>query len=131
MRRILSVLFLTLFVLVSCKNKLFDYRNKFIGNYNFVYTRTWDNTSLPGGTAGDTTIYYMGEVIPLDDNQLAIAWYDGTVQNVVVAKDGVLSVCDAQVGTVNDEMLNMSYENDLCGLATSGEQIITLTGAKQ
>ena len=73
----------------------------------------------------------MGEVIPLDDNQLAIAWYDGTVQNVVVAKDGVLTVCDAQVGTVNDEMLNMSYENDLCGLATSGEQIITLTGAKQ
>ncbi|MEJ6582436.1 MAG: hypothetical protein QNL61_08130 [Crocinitomicaceae bacterium] len=61
MTRIRTILSLSLFVVVffGCEKKLFDYRNKYLGGYQFTYYCSyWQMV----GTTGDTTIIDEGKI---------------------------------------------------------------------
>jgi hypothetical protein len=50
---------LIFFTLVGCEKKSFDYRNKYIGEYDMTYSYTYWQM---GGVTSETTIFYQGSV---------------------------------------------------------------------
>ncbi len=127
-RKILMVT--TLFVfLIGCKKKLFDYRNKYIGSYEFILHRhTW----TMGIGEADTTFYYSGEVSYGDKGKITIDWFDHDKLQFEVNKDGEIRVCHQQIGKFSKKSVNLSFDDDICGSGPNGANtVFTLNGTKK
>ena len=124
---------LTVIVLISalfgCKKKLFDYRNKYLGDYQIVYQYSYWQM---GGVTGDTTINYIGQIKYGDKGNIKIDCYDGSEYEFEVSKDGEITKCNSSLGTIDKNNFELTFTDDLCSPGPLGANYtITLTGNKQ
>jgi hypothetical protein len=114
--------------LPGCKRKLFDYRNKYIGNYQLTYDfHYWEM----GGITKDTTVVYKGKVKYGEKGSVKIDWYDGSEYDFELSQKGALSKCNTSVGTMNKHQFQLSFTDDLCGPGPLGSNYtIVLSGIK-
>lgn len=89
MKKIFFLLLLSS-LLWSCKKNLFDYRNKFIGDYNFLVHKTaW---SLSGPFI-DTTYSYQGRIqIGSASDKIFINFSEITSMETYIYEDGTVSI---------------------------------------
>lgn len=125
---ITSLLILTA-SLPGCKRKLFDYRNKYLGDYQITYHYNyWEM----GGITKDTTITYSGEVRYGSKGEIKIDWYDGSEYAFKVSKKGAISKCNQSIGTMDRHHFELSFTDDLCGTGPMGANYtVTLSGDKE
>ena len=116
-----------LVVLPGCKKKLFDHRNKYMGDYIFTYSYHY----FHGGTLIDTSIFYSGSIDYGSKGEIRLSWVDGTDKTLGVVKNGVLTRCNKKVGNINDSHIGFSYDENVCEplLGISG-YIHSLSGDK-
>jgi hypothetical protein len=82
----------------GCEKHPFDYRNKYLGNYNFTVHETEWTYSL--GTTLDTTYAYIGEVsYGSDENTVSISYTENYSATTVVNEDGSLK-CYSGTGSI-------------------------------
>lgn len=115
--------------LPGCKRKLFDYRNKYLGNYQITYHYNyWEM----GGVTKDTTITYNGEVRYGSKGEVKIDWYDGSEYTFNVSKKGAVSKCNQSIGTMDRKQFELSFTDDVCGTGPMGANYtVTLNGDKE
>ncbi len=93
----ISLLSLLAFSLLSssCEKRFLDYRNKYTGNFDIVYTSTWSNMGNSGSSTTnlDGRVYYDKEV-----RQMIRIEYNNTYVNLDISRDGILSQNGAIVG---------------------------------
>ena len=85
--KLFILLFLSL--IYGCQKKPFDYRNKFIGNYNFsVHKRTWSTL----GPVTETDYNYTGTISygNYNDNAINIIFLDDKNVEPILYEDGSL-----------------------------------------
>lgn len=89
MKKCFIVLFCFI-ALAGCKKNPFDFRSKYLGNYNFSIHRTaW---TLSGPTL-DTTYFYTGEVEKGSETNTAIISFSESVSiETDIYEDGTISV---------------------------------------
>ena|SRR3990172_13368808 len=76
-------------LIYGCK-KNSDYRNKFVGDYNFVIHNSWYYGWPPNVTSGDTTYSYDGKIeISSDKNSVLISSSSFSMQ-ATIYEDGTL-----------------------------------------
>lgn len=115
--------------LTGCEKKLFDYRNKYLGDYQITYYYSYWQM---GGVTGDTTITNNGEVKYGDKGNIKIDWYDGSEYEFEVSKEGEITKCNYSLGTIDKKNFSLSFTDDLCSPGPLGANYtITLTGSKQ
>lgn len=103
--------------LFACKKKLFDYRNKYLGDYTFTYTSSYWQM---GGVTGDTTINYTGQLKYGDKQQIKIEWFDGSEVEFELSKKGIISKCNSEIGKMDKHSLELTFTDDLCGTGPQG-----------
>lgn len=115
--------------LPGCKRKLFDYRNKYLGEYQITYHYNyWEM----GGITKDTTITYSGEVRYGGKEEIKIDWYDGSEYTFNISKKGSLSKCNKSIGTMERKQFELSFTDDVCGTGPMGANYtVTLRGDKE
>lgn len=125
---IISIFILTA-SLPACKRKLFDYRNKYLGDYQITYHYNyWEM----GGITKDTTITYSGEVNYGSKGEVKIDWYDGSEYAFNVSKKGAISKCNNSIGTMERKHFELSFTDDVCGTGPMGSNYtVTLSGDKE
>lgn len=69
-RFVLLIFSALLVVLPGCKKKLFDRRNKYIGDYTFTYSYHY----FQGGTQIDTSIFYSGSIDYGSKGEIKVSW---------------------------------------------------------
>ncbi len=130
MTRKLSTFILLGFVLAisGCEKKLFDYRNKYIGNYQLTYNFHY---SQMDGTTKDTLVVYKGKVKYGEKGSVKIDWYDGSEYDFELSKKGALSKCNTSVGSMSKQQFQLSFTDDLCGPGPMGsDYTVVLNGMK-
>jgi len=89
----------------SCEKSVFDYRHKYVGEWNFkVIGYYWSMNPYPTGWTFHDTIYYHGEISYGDEkSELIINYQSG--ENVIIAinKEGVINKSDEESGQFNDK----------------------------
>jgi hypothetical protein len=125
--------FLAVFVLITaltgCEKKLFDYRNKYLGDYQITYHNSYVKN---GGVTGDTTIVYVGEITYGDKGNIKIEFFDGSEEEFEVSKKGEISKCNSLLGEIDKKKFSLSFTDDLCVPGPMGANYtITLSGSKQ
>ena len=76
--------------LVHVKKKLFNYRNKYLGNYEFEVHRYYFNVADSVST--DTLLFYSGEISYGDkDSTIKIQYLENNSIEPIVNKNGKLS----------------------------------------
>ncbi|MNU79655.1 hypothetical protein D3C71_692700 [compost metagenome] len=126
----LFVLLLLCIVSGSCDKKLFDYRNKYIGDYRFDYHyEYWEM----GGANKDTTITYEGKIAYGGKGNLKIDWPDGSTNEFSVSKkDGEISKCSKVIGTISKKQVQFTFDDNLCGGGPLGSNyVVTFSGTKK
>ncbi|WP_343637386.1 hypothetical protein [Fluviicola sp.] len=115
--------------LPGCKRKLFDYRNKYIGNYQLTYDfHYWEM----GGITKDTSVVYKGKVKYGEKGSVKIDWYDGSEYIFDVSKKGAISKCNQSIGTMERKHFELSFTDDVCGTGPMGSNYtVTLSGNKE
>ena len=128
------ILMLSLFF--TCKKKMFDYRNKYVGEYSFSgYTYTI------GRISGNSDTTYFENI----DGELS---YDkkgekGTmnlfVENLIfkeftIDKSGNINLCLSKTTIDNDYTFEITYDKIICddgSPAMGGKEMYTITGKKK
>ena len=131
MNRTLTIFSLIVLIsaLIGCEKKLFDYRNKYLGDYQITYHYSYWQM---GGVTGDTTITYNGQINYGDKGKIKIDWYDGSEYEFEVSKDGGITKCNSSLGTIDKNNFELTFTDDLCSPGPLGANYtISLTGAKQ
>ena len=99
MKKILILLF-CIFLVTGCQKNPFDYRTKFVGDYNFtVRLTTWTIYEQ----TGDTTYLFKGKI-----------WYDGNEKMVSVEFSGY-----------QPEKVNLYEDGSMKGQHVNGEFVST------
>src|SRR5258708_941938 len=90
MKRIFLLIFCCL-TIFGCKKSIFDYRSKFIGDYNFVVHETaW---IFNKGTILDTVYSYNGNVgYGSDENTISITFSQNMTVDPTIYEDGTLNI---------------------------------------
>jgi hypothetical protein len=120
----------------SCKKKLFDYRNKYVGEYNF------SGYNFVKGITGESvdTIFFNqinGEL--LYDRQLERDKMNLFIEDVIsieftLNKSGSMSVCSEEGIIDEDYSLSVSFDKYICDYGKpllGGKHIYTITGKKK
>lgn len=127
--RIILTIIVLFSTLTNCEKKLFDYRNKYLGDYQITYHYSYWQM---GGATGDTTITYTGQINYGDKGSIKIDWYDGSDNEFEVSKDGEITKCNSSLGTIDKNNFSLSFTDDLCSPGPLGANYtITLSGSKQ
>jgi hypothetical protein len=128
-------LFLSLIIISSgCKKKLFDYRNKYTGDYNFVYS--YSSWTLSLGVYESDTIYYSGKVYYDKKSKgiIKINYTSNATLELQINKNGDLSLqCGTTIGKFeNKNKLTLNYSTNSCpGGGLGGGSNFSITGIKQ
>ncbi len=116
-------------ILFSCKKHPFDYRAKYIGNYNFTFHYV---RGLPPPYHVDTTYYDTGKInYGSDINKISIYFSGGNKNEFVLYEDGTLAESDyyydasGEFASSND--IIYSFSGGGLGCACT----ITVTGQKK
>jgi hypothetical protein len=126
-KKLTSIIILAFILSLSgCKKKLFDYRNKFLGDYSITYHYSYWQM---GGNTGDTTIQYNGVIEYGDKGNIKLEWYNGDRYEFSVSKKGTISKCNSTIGNISKKGFDLSFTDDLCGTGPmSLNYTITLHG---
>lgn len=126
---ILVIVLLSIFT--ACKKDDEDYRDKYIGTYNFSYYYTF--TVLGSGTTSYDTVLYVGNVALEGDSALLVDWPDSGDQEVLdIDQEGSLFKCRTLLGAVNSCALNIAYDDNVCGPGPNGANYtVKIRGVKQ
>ena len=131
-----SLLILTLiFISVGCKKQPFDYRNKYIGKFNFVYSyRSW---TMQGTYASDT-IYYSGKIYYdiSSEDKIKLDYDQNATLELDINKNGELSLpCGVTIGKFdNNDQVTLNYGSNSCsggGGGLGGGTNCSLTGTRK
>jgi hypothetical protein len=130
MKKFIQYFVLPIFLIIllsACEKKLFDRRNKYIGDYTFTYSYSY----LQGGTVIDTSIFYSGTIVYGSKGEIKVSWYDETMLTLEVDKNGILKKCNKNVGNINNGHIGISFDDYVCEplLGNSGN-IHQLSGDK-
>jgi hypothetical protein len=125
------VSFLFLITTNSCEKSVFDYRHKYVGDWNFkVIGYYWSISPYPTGWTFQDTSYYSGEISYGEgNNELVITYKSG--ENVVVSidKEGVIDESYEISGQFEDkEHINLTIRSPQSMLG--GGYTKTITGWK-
>ena len=129
----ISFAFLLLFVLPACKKQVFDYRNKYIGNWNFHYYSTSFNASGTGIQSYSDSGDYQGSIsyTPFQKsskNYLIIQFSPSQQINAELDKQGNFKACTE--GAFSDER-SISFKYSGCGGLLGSGTTYYVTGTKQ
>ncbi|HNW73582.1 MAG TPA: hypothetical protein PKN44_08145 [Bacteroidales bacterium] len=115
----------------SCEKSVFDYRHKYVGEWNFkTIGYYWSMSPYPTGWTFQDTTYYSGEISYGDDkSELNINYKSG--ENVIVSidKEGVIDGTHEKSGQFDDKehiTLILSSPQSMIG----GGYTKTITGWK-
>lgn len=119
---------LILLSLSGCDKKLFDYRNRYIGEYQFTYHYSY--WQMGGGT-GDTTISYVGKVKYGEKECIKFDWHNGDEYEYDVSRKGEISKCNHAIGKFDKNNFLFSYTDNLCSPGPLGYSFtVSLSGTK-
>lgn len=127
----LSILILILTSL-SCKKLPFDYRNKYIGDYNFVHS--YSSWTVNQGTYASGTDNYSGRVYyDLKSKEYIKFEYNNSILELKVSRKGKLTLpCGAPAGEfTSDNSVTINYSTSTCSGALGGGTNISVTGTKK
>jgi len=86
----ISIIFIVITLMYSCEKKPFNYRNKYIGNWEFTTNIT--EVNLHGeGSIVENTVAYLGLISYDSKEQLKINFLDNMEVYVEVDKNGIIS----------------------------------------
>ncbi len=116
--RFSSGLFVVLFLLLAgaCKKTALDYRNKYVGDFNFIYSySTWD---INQGVYASDTIYYSGEILydKKTDDLIKFNCAGNLTVELQINKDGQLFLgCGTNVGRFdNSDNVSIGFSSNSC-----------------
>jgi hypothetical protein len=97
----------------SCEKRPFDFRNKYLGNYDFVYS--YSKWQLNLGVYD--TISYTGKVYYDDRDEISLDYNPNLTWVLGIDKDGNLSLpCGVTIGKFeNKNNLVLDYTTNTCG----------------
>ena len=86
---------------VACEKSPFDYRNKYVGNYNF--TNIYTDVDSTGAITNSTTTY-LGRVKTEGDNYMIVEFETNKSQSLRIDNDGnVYNSCETYIGKFESE----------------------------
>ena len=101
MKKQIFFLFLIAATFVACEKSPFDYRNKYVGNYNF--TNVYTNVDSVG-TITNTTTTYLGRAKTEGDKNMVVVFEANKSQSLRIDEDGnVYNSCDTYIGRFESE----------------------------
>lgn len=129
-RKLTGILILAFISTLSgCEKKLFDYRNKYLGDYSITYHYSYSQMS---GPPSETTIQYNGVIEYGDKGNIKIEWHDGDRVEFSVSKKGAISKCNSTIGDISKKGFDLSFTDDLCSTGPMGANYtVTLHGDKK
>ena len=126
-RYLVPLVFIILFV-VGCKTKLFDYRKKYIGDYEM--TEKYHYWQM-GGVESDTIDVYSGKVTREEKHQMKILDMNGNPIVLDIAKSGELTRCSKVLGRMNKRNFSLKFDSYTCpGGGLGGGYTIEIYGEK-
>lgn len=112
----------------GCKQKLFDYRKKYIGEYEM--TEKYHYWQM-GGIVFDTIVIYKGKVTMEDKHQMKIADMNGNPIVLDIDKSGAVSRCSKVLGRMNRRNFSFEFDSYTCpGGALGGGYTVEIYGEK-
>ncbi len=103
--------FFAVMILFSCEKPVFDYRNKYVGDWKYTVVITEINTDSVGYFRNDTIVYY-GEITHADNkDKLVLNYTQSDSLELYINKDGNLSVegFDYTDGNMTKDELNFYF----------------------
>lgn len=120
-----------LFVFCTCKKSEPDYRECYVGTYNFEYQEVVIIPSSPP-TYDTTIVSYTGTIEMTDSIGLNIAWHNGTIRMFEVNTTGSLVRCyEVPAGFINSTQVDLYYNESDCPNTPNTVVEVKLTGIKQ
>ena len=116
----LAFIGLSVFALFGCKKIPFDFRNKYCGDYNFVYSYSLWQYGI--GVYDADTIYYSGKVYYDKKGNIKINYDANSTLELGIEKNGNLRLdCGALIGKFeNKSKLELNYSTNTCGNGALG-----------
>jgi hypothetical protein len=108
MIRFIVFLFPVALLFAACKK---DYREEYVGSFDMRYQYS---EYYQGVQITDTTIQYSGTIQVSGDESVGITWYDGSIWEFEIEKDGTLLKCGSVVGSVKSSEFAVSFDDNLC-----------------
>lgn len=132
----LVLFFVFLLSLYSCKKKLFDYRNKYVGEYSFSGYNFVEGVT---GESVDTVFFNQinGELSydrQLEGDKMNLFIEDVISIEFTLNKSGSMSVCSEDEIIDEDCNLSVSLDKYICDYGKpqlGGKHIYTITGEKK
>jgi hypothetical protein len=123
------------FLLTGCKKEddTTDYRDEFIGEYDFEYHYVFTVLASPPYVSLDTTIYYTGDVTALGDSSISVDDHNGGTYTLEVDQFGTISYCSlSNAGSVGNDDFIFQYNDNACtGGPLGANYSVQLLGSKQ
>jgi hypothetical protein len=118
----------------GCKKQLFDYRNKYTGDYDFVYT--YNSWMMNIGYYDSGTLNYSGKVYydKKSEGVIKINYLSNAVLELTIDKSGNLTLpCGATAGRFESKnKVRLSYSTGSCpGGGMGGGTNYLITGTKK
>jgi hypothetical protein len=126
-------LFLILVNFSSCKKLPFDYRNKYVGTWNFHYiSKTWSANNSIFQSTSDTG-NYEGKIFysltELKRDYITVEFSPNKKVDIKIDKQGNFSECST--GNFSDNnSISFSYNSSKCGGGLGGGHIHKVSGTK-
>jgi hypothetical protein len=132
----LVLFFVFLLSMYSCKKKLFDYRNKYVGEYNFS-----GYNFVKGITAESVDTIFFNQINgelsydrQLERDKMNLFIEDVISIEFTLNKSGSMSVCSEEGIIDEDYSLSVSFDKYICDYGKpllGGKHIYTITGKKK
>ncbi len=123
--------FLLLFLTIGCEKSVFDYRHKYVGDWNFeVIEYQWCMYPYPSGWSQIDTIFYTGDISYGDEKSELLVNYKSNKSIVIsINKDGIVEGSYEESGQFDDkEHLSLTLRSSQSMLGAG--YTITITGWK-
>ena len=102
-------------IIFGCEKIPFDFRNKYVGDYEFEYS--YSSWQINIGVYETDTINYSGKVYYDEKGKIKINYNPNLTLDLDIDKNGTLSLeCGAEIGEFDDdENLTLNYSSNSCG----------------
>lgn len=103
----------------GCEKRLFDYRNKYLGDYNVTYTVKWWDMS---GNQGSSTSAFVATVKYAKKSKNKIEFhYNNTMLEIDINKEGELMKCNHKIGKFESkDKFTFKFDTNTCGTGGLG-----------
>ena len=101
MKKQIVLLLMIAATLIACEKSPFDYRNKYVGNYNF--TNVYTNVDS-AGTISNATTAYLGRAKTDGENKMIVQFEANKSQSLRIDEEGnVYNACETYIGRFESE----------------------------